>query len=75
METMIQIVSNVGFPIAMCIFMWFYIKFLNERTERMLTQISEKHNTEISGLRETIEENTAMTKQLCELVNLLKEVR
>lgn len=57
---MITVISNVGFPIAVCCFMFYY---MNRQTE--------KHKEEIDKLSETLQNNT---KVLTELTTLIKTI-
>lgn len=53
-----QMISNVGFPIAMCLIVFYY-----------MTKHDEQHKEETDNLRKTLEDNT---KVLSELSNLIK---
>lgn len=53
MDVLIQLISSVGFPIAMCIYMTYT---LNKQTE--------VHKQEIDGLRTAIENNTQALNDL-----------
>lgn len=46
-QILIQAISTVGFPIAMCCIMAYYVKYTED-----------KHREEINSIRETIENNT-----------------
>lgn len=55
MQDIITIISNVGFPIACCIFLYMH---MNKQTEL--------HHEEINILSEAINNNTAAVNQLRE---------
>lgn len=55
MAEFVQIISNVGFPIACCIFLYIH---MNKQTEL--------HHEEINILSEAINNNTAAVNQLRE---------
>lgn len=55
-----QIISNVGFPIGMCLLVFYY-----------MAKQDTKHTEETEHLRNTLQENT---KVLQELSNLIKNV-
>lgn len=61
-KTIIEIISNVGFPIAMCMaliyFMWMQRK---------------QHGEEMEHLRETVEENTLVLTELATLIKVLSD--
>lgn len=58
MAEFVQIISNVGFPIACCIFLYIH---MNKQTEL--------HHDEINILSEAINNNTAAVNQLRERLN------
>ena len=41
METITQLISNVGFPIACCIGMFWYINNTQKETNQLLTNLNE----------------------------------
>lgn len=55
-----QIISNVGFPIGMCLLVFYY-----------MAKQDTKHTEEMEHLRSTLEENTRV---LSELTTLIKNV-
>lgn len=60
MSGIITLISNVGFPIACCIAMFYY-----------MTKQAESHKTEIDKLNESLQGNT---KVLTELRTLIKSL-
>lgn len=56
----INIISNVGFPIAVCLVMFYY-----------MNKQSEKHKQEIDKLSETLQGNTKVLTELCTLIKTL----
>ena len=55
-----SIVSNLGFPIAVCIALFYY---MNTQTER--------HSHETDKLSETVQANTKVLTELCTLIKTL----
>lgn len=53
MDVLIQLVSSVGFPIAMCVY-----------TMYTMGKMSEQHREEVSKLSETINNNTQAINDL-----------
>lgn len=49
-----QMISTVGFPIAMCVIMMIYVKDLNET-----------HKSETKYMTEAINKNTMVIQKLC----------
>lgn len=56
----VSIISNVGFPIAVCVVLFFYMSKQND-----------KHKEEIDKLSETLQGNTKVLTELCTLIKTL----
>lgn len=59
-NAIISIVSNVGFPVAVCVALFFYMEKQNER-----------HQNETDKLNETVQSNTKVLTELCTLIKTL----
>lgn len=59
-DSVTQLVSNVGFPVAVCIALFFYMEKQNER-----------HQQETDKLNETVQSNTKVLTELCTLIRTL----
>lgn len=59
-DSITQLVSNVGFPVAVCIALFFYMERQNER-----------HQQETDKLNETVQSNTKVLTELCTLIKTL----
>lgn len=59
-DSVIQLISNVGFPVAVCIALFFYMERQNER-----------HQQETDKLNETVQSNTKVLTELCTLIKTL----
>ena len=59
-DSVTQLVSNVGFPVAVCIALFFYMEKQNER-----------HQNETDKLNETVQSNTKVLTELCTLIKTL----
>lgn len=59
-DSVIQLVSNVGFPVAVCVALFFYMEKQNER-----------HQQETDKLNETVQSNTKVLAELCTLIKTL----
>jgi hypothetical protein len=56
----VSLVSNVGFPVAVCIALFFYMEKQNER-----------HQQETDKLNGTVQSNTKVLTELCTLIKTL----
>lgn len=57
---LISLISNVGFPAAVCVALFFYMEKQNER-----------HQNETDKLNETVQSNTKVLTELCTLIKTL----
>lgn len=55
-----NIISNVGFPVAVCVALFFYMEKQNDR-----------HQQETDKLNETVQSNTKVLTELCTLIKTL----
>lgn len=68
MEVWIQVITSVGFPIAACIALWYYmLQLLNEHKTELAEQRAE-HKEEVQALRQSLEANTEALIELKELI-------
>ena len=59
-NAIVSLISNVGFPVAVCIALFFYMEKQNER-----------HQNETDKLNETVQSNTKVLTELCTLIKTL----
>ena len=55
-----SLISNVGFPVAVCIALFFYMEKQNAR-----------HESETDKLNDTLQNNTKVLAELCTLIKTL----
>lgn len=60
LNEIITLISNVGFPVAVCIVLFFYMEKQNER-----------HQHETDKLNGTLQSNTKVLTELCTLIKTL----
>lgn len=59
-DGIIALISNVGFPVAVCIALFYYMEKQNER-----------HQNETDKLNETVQSNTKVLAELCTLIKTM----
>lgn len=64
-----QLISSIGFPIAMCVLMCYYIKYTQDNYRTDINNLNEKHKEESSKLVQAINNNTLVIKELSERIN------
>ena len=60
LERILQTTGNVGFPVAVCVALFYYMEKQNER-----------HQSETDKLNETVQSNTKVLTELCTLIKTL----
>lgn len=61
-----QMISSVGFPIACCVAMAYYVKDQSDKNRQQLEDMNQKHKEEITQVTEAINNNTLAITKLCE---------
>lgn len=61
-DALVTIISTVGFPIAACCALFYY-----------MNKQSENHKSEMAGLEKSLNENTTILMQLKEVMNFIIE--
>ena len=61
-----QVIMNVGFPIAMCCAMAWYVKDTNEKHREEVRQLNEQHNQEMQQVTIALNNNTLALQRLCD---------
>lgn len=59
-NAIVSLISNVGFPVAVCVALFYYMEKQNER-----------HQNETDKLNETVQSNTKVLTELCTLIKTL----
>ena len=63
-QAIIQLISTVGFPIAMCVAMgWFVVDQTNKHREEV-SKLNKQHEEEMNTVIEAINNNTVALKEL-----------
>lgn len=79
-NTMIQMISTVGFPIMCCVAMAYYVKYQTDKNRQdMLTlieqnredriKLNEQHKEEMYEFKTAIDNNTIAITRLCEKIS------
>lgn len=61
-----QLISNLGFPIAACFAMAYYVKYTTDRYQKQIDDIRKSHEEETKKLAEAVNNNTMALKLLTE---------
>lgn len=63
-----QIVSTVGFPIAMCLLLAWYVKTLNDNHTQQINKLNQEHKEEVKQMTEAVQNNTITIQKLVDLL-------
>jgi hypothetical protein len=70
METWVQLISSLGFPIVACICMALYVKEQTKNNREDVKELNAQHTKEMSDFKDEIKEalnnNTIALNKLCE---------
>lgn len=61
-----QAIMNVGFPIAMCCAMAWYVKYITDKHRDEVRQLNEQHDVEMQQVTEALNNNTLALQKLCD---------
>lgn len=64
MENIISMVSSVGFPIAMCFIMGYYLKYTHDDHREDIKRLQEQHTEEMNAITEAVNNNTLVIQRL-----------
>lgn len=59
-----QIIATVGFPIAACIGMGFFIKYITDKFLGAVADMNDKHDKEIAAVKEVLSANTTAIEKM-----------
>ena len=57
-EIILQVIQTVGFPIACCVFLGYFIKKQSDEYREDVKKITEDYNEALKEFRKTIDKNT-----------------
>ena len=63
-NSIVQIISTVGFPIVCCGALMYYVKYIIDTNREQLNSIMEKHQREESELTAALNNNTLVMQKL-----------
>ena len=64
----VTIITTVGFPIAMCGAMAWYVKYISDRHSQEVQQLNEQHQAEMKQVTEALNNNTLALQKLCDKI-------
>lgn len=68
MEVITQLVTSVGFPIAMCFIMGYWIKTTHDDHREDIQRLQKNHAEETSAMTDALNNNTIALQQLIDKI-------
>ena len=66
LSAILEAITTVGFPIAMCLIMMYYIKYVTDNNKAEIEKITNEHRSEMLEITKAVENNTVALTQLSE---------
>lgn len=66
MNDIVQAISTLGFPIAMCVGACFFIKYQFDTSNKQMEEMRKEHKEEVANMSKAIENNTIALTRLIE---------
>lgn len=64
LQTFLQAISTVGFPIACCIAMAVFVKYITDKNRDEVAKLNEDHKKELSEVTQALNNNTLALQSL-----------
>ena len=74
LNTILQAIATVGFPICACIVIGWYFSKVNDNYRNDIKEITASHKEEISQLSKVIQDNSLVIQKLCDSLDDIKKV-
>lgn len=66
MDTVVQMITTVGFPIVACLLMGWYVKYQTDAYRTEVKDMQKEHKEEITKVTEALQNNTLALQKLCD---------
>jgi flagellar basal body-associated protein FliL len=70
MSEIVQIVSTVGFPIAACLAMAWYVKYITDKNSEKISEMGKHHKEEMTMVTEVLRNNTLAVQKLTDYITV-----
>lgn len=64
LQAILSAISTVGFPIACCIAMGFFVKYITDKNREEVAKLNENHKQELGDVTQAINNNTLALQSL-----------
>lgn len=66
----VQLIGSVGFPIACCIAMGYYVHEETNKQREQISEIEKRHSDEMSSITEALNNNTLALQKLTDRLDM-----
>ncbi len=66
MNEIITIIQTLGFPIAACVAMGFYVKYITDKNDAKIDKLNDTHNKALEKITAALNNNTIALTKLAE---------
>jgi len=68
MDQVLTLIGQYAFPIAMCLIMAWYVKYIQDNNRADIQSLSERYEKQLDVMSDTINNNTLALKELTDLL-------
>ena len=68
MTEVVELITNLGYPIAISLLMGWYIKYTNDNHREDITNLITSHSEELNKFNESIDANTQVLQSLVDKI-------
>ena len=67
-NSIVSVVSSLGFPVACCGVVGWYVKYLSDKNREQLDKISDHHREEMKEITQALNNNTLAITKLTDFI-------
>lgn len=64
MADWLSVISTVGFPIACCVAMGWYVKYITDKNREQITKMNDTHKEEMNNVTQALNNNTLVMQKV-----------
>lgn len=72
-NSVVQIISTLGFPIFACVALGWYVKYSSDKNSKEVAEMRKEHQEEIGKVTEALQNNTLALQKLCDRLDVDRE--
>lgn len=65
-NSIVTVISSVGFPIVACIGLGWYVKYQTDNNNKEVSEMRREHQEEIAKVTDALNNNTLALQKLCD---------